>query len=98
MLHTHLLPLKEEGQTNAKETELYKEKEYVQYRVNVNWNAIRGQQHTQREKRKSYRACAGLLPPLDLTLGVARHTLPCLSSKLTPLPAFKAKIIHFQHL
>lgn len=27
MLHTHLLPLKEEGQTNVKEAQLYKEEE-----------------------------------------------------------------------
>lgn len=53
--------------------------------------AIRWQQHTQRQQRTSYRACAGLLTLLDLTLRVAWHTLPWSRSKLPPLPTFREK-------
>lgn len=56
-----------------------KEKEMVQSQMEYNYiycNAIRWQQHTQRKKRKSYRACACLLPCLHLTLRVTGHTLP----------------------
>lgn len=47
------------------------------------------------ELGETYLAGAGLLPLLDLTLGVTGHTLSRSSSKLSPLPAFRAKS-HFQ--
>lgn len=46
----------------------------------------------QLELREAYRACAGLLPLLDFTLRVTGHTLPWWCSKLTLLPAFKARV------
>lgn len=55
------------------------------------WHAFRWQKHSHRKYRKSYRAGAGLLPLLDLTLRVAWHTLPWLRGKLPPLPAFRVK-------